>query len=225
MATTLQKYLGNGLYTIPEAAMYARVPTRMMARWLFGSDAGESVLTPEFDPSDKQVSFLDFVQTLAIREIRIWRKVSLPKIRSAIKVAEKTFGLKYPFARKHCAYLLNDELVIKPPPGDELFEIAGSQGQGLFPFVEGYLKSLSFSDAGLANLYNIYKFADVQIVMNPKVHFGEPMLPSGYSAATICDAIRAEGGIQEAAKVFGIPEEEVGAAYKFFVEHLGKTAA
>ena len=225
MATTLQKYLGHGLYTLPEAAMYARVSTQKMARWLFGSGTGESVLTPQFDPSEKQVSFLDLVQTLAIREIRIMKKVSLPKIRNAIKVAEKTFGLNYPFARKHCAYLLGDDLVLEPPPGDELYEIERYQGQGAFRFVEGYLENLTFSKCGLANLYNIYKFANVQIVMNPKVHFGEPMLPSGYSAATICDAIKAEGGVPEAAKVYGIPVQEADAAYKFFVEHLGKSAA
>lgn len=224
MATTLHKYLGNGLYTLPEAALYARVSTRMMARWLLGSDAGEPVLISQFDPADKVVTFLDFVQTLAIREIRITKKVPLQKIRNALRLAEQNFNLDHPFARQHCAYLLNEELVIAPP-GGEYVEVAGSQGQRLFRFVESYLEQLSFSKSGLANLYSIYKSADVQIVMDPKVHFGEPMLPSGYSAAVIWEAIEAEGGLQEAASVYGIPREEVEAAYKFFVNYLGKTAA
>jgi hypothetical protein len=225
MVTALQKYLGNGLYTIPEAALYARVSTQLMTRWLMGSAVGESVLVPQFGTSDKLVTFLDFVQTLAIREIRIVHKIPLPKIRNAIRLAEEQFKLDYPFARKHCAYLLDEELVIRPPPGKELFEVAGRQGQKLFRFVESYLENLSFSDSGLANLYSIYKSADVKIVMNPKVRFGEPTLPSGYSAATIWEAIEAEGGVQEAAKVYGIPREEAEAAYKFFVDYLGKTAA
>ena len=35
---TLQKYLGNGLYTITEAAQYARVKEGLLRRWLFGTD-------------------------------------------------------------------------------------------------------------------------------------------------------------------------------------------
>lgn len=61
--------------------------------------------------------------------------------------------------------------------------------------------------------------------MDPHTRFGEPLLPSGYTAMTIWDAIRAEGGIDRAAKAYGIPKEEAQAAYQFVVDHLGKTSA
>ncbi len=232
MVAKLRKFLGLGLYTLSEAALYARVPVRMMQRWVFGSGAGEAVIDPEFGCNDRIVSFLDLVQTLAIREIRLQRRIPLPKFRQAIKVARDDFKLDYPFARAHCTYYDGAEIIIRPPrggdqPGEDFVEASGKhRAQKLFPFVELYLTDLGFSKAGLANLYNIYRSpAQVLIKMDPELRFGEPLLPSGYTAMSIWESIRAEGSIERAASVNGIPVEEAQAAYKFFVDFLGKAAA
>jgi molybdenum-dependent DNA-binding transcriptional regulator ModE len=195
----------------------------MLSRWVFGTQQGARVITPQFQTDAKLVSFLDFVQTLAIREIRLQKEVSLSKIRQAIELA-KDIGMEYPFARKHCTYLLGGEVVIKSP--EVIVEASGThRGQRLFTFVETYLESLGFNERGLANLYTIYEWDAVPIKMRPGIRFGEPLLPSGYSAAEIWNAIQVEGGIAEAAKAYGIDEKEVLAAYRLFVVHLGKTAA
>lgn len=226
-----KQILGSGLYSVAEAALYARVSTPMMSRWLFGSKSGSPVIEPQYGRNDERhVSFLDLVQTLAVREIRIQRKVPLVKFRQAIELARTHFSLDYPFARQHCTYLLNDELVIRPQPDkDDFIEASGRhRGQRLIPFVEMYLKDLSFNIEGLANSYLIYKSGHenpVKVTMDPQHRFGEPLLPSGYSALTIWDAIRAEGGIRQASDAYGVPVEEVETAHRFVVDHLGKTAA
>lgn len=230
MAAKANKYLGNGLYTVAEAALYCRVSTSMMTRWLFGSKAGRSVLDPEFGKKERFVSFLDLVQTLAIREIKIQEKVPLVKFRQAIKLAKDKLNIDHPFARHHCTYLYNDELVIRTDDEkDKFVEASGKHcGQPLLAFVEMYLKSLEFNPDGLAYKYKIFTSKHkkpVTITMDPHVRFGEPLLPSGYTAMTIWEAIRSEGGIERAAKVYGIPEDEADTAYQFVVEHLGKRAA
>jgi hypothetical protein len=230
-ATKLEKFLGNGLYTVPEAALYARVTTGMMRRWLFGGKGGEAVIDTQFKDDEKLVTFLDFIQTLAIREIRLQRQLPLVKFRQAIAEAKKRFHLTHPFARRHCTYLYRDELVIRPNrEKQEYFEASGTQrGQSLFPFVEMYLDDLSFDSNGLANRFQIYTYQassklSVPITMDPQFRFGEPLLPSGYTPMAIWDAINAEGGIDRAAKVYGIPKEEAEASYQFIVNHLGKAA-
>jgi hypothetical protein len=221
-----KKYLGSGIYTVSEAALYARVAPQLMARWLFGSARGIAVIDPQFDPRDRLVSFLDLVQTLAIREIRIQKRLPLVKFRQAIKSAKDYLHLDHPFARRHCTYLWGEDLVIRSPDNDEFLEASGKyRGQVLFPFVETYLEHLDFAEDGLAHLYNIYKSRDVSIIMNPKIRFGEPLLPSGYSAMNVWESITTEGGIGEAARVHGISKEEVEAAYGFVVDYLGKAAA
>ncbi len=226
MSKSLQKFIGNGLYTIAEAALYARVKDGLLRRWLFGSDERQAVFDPQFGSQEKLVSFLDLVQTLAIREIRLMHNVPLSKFRQAIRKARKEYQVDYPFARQHFTYLLGKELVIKL--ADEKYvEVSGKHaGQPLLTgIVEMYLKELTFSGSGLASSYNIFTSQDrVPIVMNPERRFGEPLLPSGYSAKCIWDAIKAEGGIENAAKAYGIHKEEVEAAYRLF-DHLGATVA
>ncbi len=229
MIAKLQKKLGTGIYTISEAALFARVSPPLLARWLFGNKRGESVVVPQYDPHEKLVGFLDLVQTLAIREIRLQKKIGLQKIKQAVKFAKDHLGMSYPFAMRHVTFLLGDTLVIKRSSDDmdEFIEASGAhRGQKLFNFVEFYLKDLSFDVNGLASRYQIFKSADnVEITMDPRFRFGEPLLPSRYSAMTIWESVLVEGGIEPASKAYGIPKEEVEAAYKFVVNYLGRTAA
>ena len=135
MVTSVKQYLGNGLYTLSEAALYARVSPTALNRWLFGAGGRDPVIVPQFGSDEKLVSFLDLVQTLAIREIRLQRKVPLAKFRQAIKIAKDKFGLDHPFARQHFSYLFGDELVIQPSQGEYVEASGKDKGQRLLPFV------------------------------------------------------------------------------------------
>ncbi len=194
----------------------------MISRWLFGSKHGQSVIDPQFGSKERFVSFLDLVQTLAIREIRRQEKsLTLSKFRQAVETAKDTLNIDFPFARQHCTYLnQNNELVIRPDPERNSFvEVSGKhRGQHLISFVEMYLKRLQFNPEGLAYRYNIFTSqheTPITITMDPHIRFGEPLLPSGYTALNICHAIRVEGGISQAAKAYGIRVEEAEAAYQF----------
>jgi hypothetical protein len=178
VATKTSTYLGEGLYTVAEAALYCRVSTAVMGRWLFGTKAGKAVLNPQFGGKERFVSFLDLVQTLAIREIRNQHRVPLTKFRQAIQLAKTKLDLEYPFARQHCTFLLGDTLVIRPDPDKEnYFEASGKQrGQQLLPFVEMYLTRLKFNPEGLAHKYRIFESrhpSPVAVTMDPHVRFGE----------------------------------------------------
>jgi hypothetical protein len=226
MTSRVEQYVGNGLYTVEEAALFARVSTAMMSRWLFGTRSGKPVVRPQFGRGDKLVSFLDLIQTLAIREIRLQHRVPLAKFRQAIDEAERR-RLTYPFARSHCTYLKPDgELVIRTDPyADSFVEASGKhRGQRLIPFVEMYLKDLTYDAAGLAKDFRIFRYGNVSVTMDPDRRFGEPLLPSGHSAVTIRRAVTAEGGLERAAKAYGIPLAEVETAYHFY-DFLNANAA
>lgn len=225
MGTTIRKYIGNGLYTVREAARYARVTESMMRRWLFGTKGHDPVIDRQFGSEDRLVTFLDLVQTLAIREIRLQYDVPLRKFREAIRWVKEERGIEHPFARKHFTYLLGKELVIALSKGEFVQASGKHPGQRLLPFVEMYLDNLTFDRDGLANRYQIFTSDDqVPIVMDPGRRLGEPLLPSGYTAMCLWEAIQAEGGIADAARAYGIPREEVAAAYKFF-DYLAPAAA
>src|SRR5690349_307789 len=98
--------LGVGIYTVAEAAFYARVHPTTLHRWLYGTADGEAVLRPEIE-DEKIVTFVDFVEALAVRAIRLEHKLSLSKIRQAVKVATDTYGVLHPLAREHITYLFD----------------------------------------------------------------------------------------------------------------------
>jgi uncharacterized protein (DUF433 family) len=224
MAYSVKELLGVGVYTVAEAAMYAHVPTGVMRRWIWGTKSGASVVRPELrlDADETLVTFLDFVQSMAIRSIRKATKdrpaVPLEKIRETIEQAHERYGITYPFARKHSTYLLGREIVLRVDGLGEVQTSGANKHQLVEPKIaELYLHDLSFDSSGLAQSYVAARDGDMQIVMNPRSRFGEPYLSTcGITASSIWNAVQAEGGIEGAARAYEITVEEVHFAAKYY---------
>lgn len=237
--------LGVGLYSPSEAALYARVTTNLMKRWLYGNKRGESVIEPQFGQTEeKDVTFLDFVQALAIRRIRRERPgISLQTIREAYFRAKEEFKQPYPFAldsthvglfgppdepKKQVIWLC----VGKDEEGaNKYFQLTGKKfgNQMLGEIVRGYAYRLIFDDTTrLAKKFLAYptsQDASEYIVMDPAVRFGEPFLEScGYTARTLYDAYQSEGTPGRAADVYGVKPEQIALVVEYF-DYLKPNAA
>jgi len=224
--------LGKGIFTLAEAAFLARVRTQTMTRWLFGDLRGDSVIASEFSEQDENVvSFLDFVQALAIRAIRVRHKVPLQRIRQAYEEAQEKYNVKYPFATQHTTFLLGDSNTIVIHLGnDDYRELAGpSKGNRMITqVVEPYLHDLRF-DGKIASEYCAWPPRAAndarRVIMNPKRSFGEPIITtSGYTAQTLWEAYGVEGGTEAAARAFGISTDDVELACEYY-DHLKGTSA
>ena len=218
---TGKNLLGLGLYTPSEAALYARVHPSTMGRWIHGNQMGKAVINPQLvnDP-DRTVTFLDFVQALAIRAIRREHKVPLPKIRNAVELVRSTYNIDYPFAMKHKTFLLGNEILIEIPAfGRDLIQVSGKhKKQGVMRKVaELYMKDLSFtSDGDLASAYQAFKHAGQKIIMDPSRQFGQPLVERcGYPALVLVEAYRSEGSISGAAKAYGLRKTDIELALRY----------
>jgi uncharacterized protein (DUF433 family) len=239
----LREKIGRGIYTPSEAALYARVQTQLLNRWLH-SKGGESVIEPEFGREDKELSFLDFVQALAIRSIKNTHGISLEKIREAYLRARDQYSVRYPFAMKHRTFLFGEtddttaenkarrrkkrlELVIRLE-GEKYVQLTGKEHDNLLiaEIAEVYMLDLTYEGpGGVANEYRPLTFRDRAILMNPNIHFGQPVVEScGYSVFTLFDSYKAEGGVDAAAKVYGVEREDVELALKY-VDFLQRPTA
>jgi len=233
---TADKLLGIGLYSVSEAALYARVAPSLMARWVFSTSHGVSVIEPELgNTEEKIVTFLDFVQALAIRRIRQERRIPLTKIRDAYFRARDKYGVKYPFA------LESTRIGLFGPPDDPrrqeificldkddgevqaYFQLTGKQrdNQLIGEVVRTYAHRLVFDPGtGLALRYIAYPTggaAAEQIIMDPAIRFGEPYFrSSGYTARTLYDAYRSEGMPERAAEIYGVGKDQIELAIEFF---------
>jgi hypothetical protein len=208
----------KGIFTPAEVALFAKLHGSTVQRWFFGNHMGRAVLPPTGD-GEKTLSFWDFVQAIAIRTIRRERKVPLSKIREAVERAERDYGLTNIFARPHQTVLFAGEIFIYPKDTDAPVQITGKKPHqmAMRPLVEPYQRDLAFDEQGLARLFTAFRFADQEVVIDPAVRFGEPYVPScGYSARTLHDAVLSEGGVPEAAKAFGVSEEAVEVAFRYY---------
>jgi uncharacterized protein (DUF433 family) len=239
----IREKLGRGIYTPSEAALYARVQTRLLNRWLY-SKGGEPVIEPEFGHTDKGVSFLDFVQALAVRDIRNTFGVPLEKIREAYELARKHYKVKYPFAMRHKTFLFGEkeydptdaagrkkkrrlEVVIRLDD-ESLVQLTGKERGNLMiaEVSQLYMLDLTFEGkGGVADSYRPLRLGIHSVLMNPKVRFGEPIIETcGYSAMALYDSYKAEGTIDAAAKVYGVERAEVELAIKY-VDYLQRPTA
>jgi len=211
-----------GLYTPSEAAYLARVSTQMMKRWIHGSKSGIAAVRAQLtDDSEKMITFLDFIQTLAIRAIRKdnTHRITLQKIREFIRVAKDEYGIDYPFARRHTTYAFNDDIVLSLS-GEEsrIIQITGRyKNQDMIrPVVELYMEDLSYDPSGLARKYTPFSYHNREIIINPEIRFGEPILyPSGISAFALTDAARSEGSIEAAAEAYEVDRDDIIASLKY----------
>ncbi|MFH1108520.1 MAG: hypothetical protein V1790_04880 [Planctomycetota bacterium] len=218
--------LGLGLYTPAEAAFYARVPVQTLNRWFYGNAQGRLVAEPRFSRDERLVTFLDFVQALAIRNARVNYSVPLNTIREGIDRAKREYAVEYPLARRRTIHLFGKDLYIELE-GADYHKITGTnRRQGVMKtVVELYMDDLGFDASGVANSYVAFKWARGDaalrtIRMDPSLRLGEPIVENcAISARTLWEACQAEGGLTEAARVYGVDIADVDAACRY-IDHL-----
>jgi len=224
VASTGNELLGVGLYSVAEAALYARITTGMMERWLHGDRKGAAVLRPQL-ANERIVTFLDFIQALAVRAIRLEHHVPLPKIRQAVETSRRDFGVAYPLAMAHTTYLFGDDLVIRLGE-DDYVQVSGeaSRNRMITKIVEFYMTDVSFDpESRLARKFCLFAWRDFQATMDPEVRFGEPIVATcGYTARALWEAYNAEGSIEAAASAYGVQPLEVEFAIRCYDHLLGK---
>jgi uncharacterized protein (DUF433 family) len=198
-----------------------------LVRWFKGDDYCRRVIPLE---EVKIISFLDFVQALAIRNLRVHYNIRLQDIRDAVDRASEEHGISHPFAHKHTTFLFEKKIWIQPA-GKLLTQISGrGHGQiGLTPIIENFYKDISFdSDTGFAVAYKAfertYASGSHKIVMNPKLRFGEPILDdSGYTPQALFEAAKTEGSEKAAARNYGVSVDQIKICIEYY-DYLSASA-
>lgn len=217
IATQSKSWEQLGAYTPDQAARLLGVRPGMVQRWIYGDGLGSAALLAQFpDHVGELVTFIDFIQTMAIRDIRQQKQLSLQKIRKTVEAAKK-HGIDYPFARQHTTYVFNDDVVLRLND-DRLIQVTGKyKEQDLIkPVVERYMEDLGFDDHGLASSYVPMQRGFRKVVYQPNINYGAPtIMPCRYTVSTLLDAVEAEGGIEQAANICDVNTEDVRLAVDY----------
>jgi uncharacterized protein (DUF433 family) len=216
---------GRGLYTVSEAALYARMSSQTAHAWFWPSKRSsrlrEAIIV---DDDSRYLTFAEFAEAVAIRFLRHHYKVSLQGVRDAIDyVKENHPNIEFPLTQQRSKIRVYQKQLYIYMDGDDInpVQISGrSIGQKHFTeCFMGYLKDFSFNAAGLVDNYLAFRHKDQSIIMNPHRNMGTPMVEgTGFSAQTLHSAVIQEGSIERAARAYEVTTEAIEAAFNYWDE-------
>jgi len=216
----------TGLYTVAEAALYAKMPVNTLGYWLYGDKNHPALRGAQIAKEEGRfLTFLEFVEALAIRTLRHTYNLPLQQIRTALEIAKKEYSIEYPFANKdHKTILCGKELniIISGNPNPVQLTGKNKRQQSFRPCVEPFMRDLVFDDKKTAKEYIAYRYlvpneqTTINIVMNPRYCFGDPIVQgTGYRAETLWQAAVAEGSEEKAAEYYEANVNQVIAACRY----------
>ncbi len=220
---------GKGLYSLSEAAFYAKMPQATLSSWFFGRKGRDAYRDHSLpDEVQRFLTFDEFIEAVAIRSLRNEHKFSLQEILDALKFAEDTWQIRHIFSHpRHRAAVEPGQkgLFIYLEGDEDPFQISKkrSRGQKQFqPMIQDYLKLLDFDASEHVISYKPAVLHGKTISMQPSLCFGEPIVKDAvYPVRVLYDAYKAEGGIKKAADLYEVDFASVQAAVEYW-ESLNK---
>jgi uncharacterized protein (DUF433 family) len=215
----------TGLYTIGEAAIYAKMPVTTLGYWLYG-DRNHPALRQTLIAKEEGrfLTFLEFVEALAVRTLRHTYNLPLQQIRTALDICKKEYKIEYPFSDKeHQTSISGKELLINFKDNPNPVQLTGrnKRQQSFRPCVEPFMRDLVFDNQRTAKAYIAHRYPvpneqTINIIMNPSYCFGDPVVDgTGYRAETLWKAAVAEGSEAKAAEFYEVSVNQVIAACRY----------
>lgn len=178
------------MYTIPEAAQFARLSPSTVRRWFKGRDGRPPVREPAYKSSQglQYLSFLDLVEVRVVGWL-YELKVDWKKVRLGYKYATDELQIERPFAR---ADICSDgQSVYIERAAKPLIDLAASNGQQVSEFIRQHVEQFEFDSKTKAALrWHISE----GVLIDPARSFGQPIaLNSGLPADMLYNAYKANG--------------------------------
>ena len=219
--------LGRGVYSMAEAAAYARLPYPTVYSW-FNPDAksGREPLfqsdLPDID-GGMALSFLDLVDVLVAGHLRT-KKLPLQRIRVWYRALQEQWKLSHPFCHQRLRLDTGTrELFLELEAAEGLSDFAEvlSGQQYAKHVIEPFLSHIDYEEE-LARAWRIHR----GIVIDPAVSFGKPAIEGrGITTHVVYNEFTANDRDADfVARLYGIPRERVQDAVDF-EEHYRKAAA
>ena len=133
------------------------MPLNTLNYWHYGTKSRQPIRESEIQKEEgKFVTFLEFVEAVAIRSLRQERNIPLPKIREAIKEAQDKYQIKYPFAQQvHKTVVVGKDIHILLGEDATNVTMVGLSGRdkaqkSFKPFLEPYMENMRFNSEKVA---------------------------------------------------------------------------
>jgi len=221
-----QSLLGQGVYSVQEAARITHVPAPRIRRWLAGYTFKSGGTVRSSPPlwqrqivSDDSVA-LSFRDLLEIRFVDAFLRhgVRLPVIRTAAEKAAEIIGDSHPFSTKQFKTDGRSIFaeIVQTSGEQSLLDLTKSQ-YAFKSVMEPFLfEGLEFPESGNQPLRWWPLGQDHRVVIDPERSFGQPIVaPESVPTAVLAHAFRAEGSIDAVAQWYEVDPRSVRDAVDF----------
>lgn len=199
------RYIGRGIYSIPEASRLARVPAARIRRWLIGyryrvrSELRWSrpIVEPLFDPLDGElaISFLDLIEVRFVNAF-IESGVSWKVLRTVYDKAVELVGHRRPFSTRRFktdGRTIFAEITARPPA---TLDLAAGQ-MGFWAVIAPFYKDIDIDRDEVSRWWPVPNHKAV--VIDPSRNFGQPIVAKyGVPTRVLYNAYAAEGKSSDA---------------------------
>jgi len=215
----------TGCYSVQEAAHLLQLPTSTVRAWVRGqryeTRAGARAAAPVIridDPRKQSLSFRNLVELHVLASIRRRHRISLSKVRAAVRYLERKFEDEHPLASRR---MLTDGKDLLVTEVGKLLNASRNGQIEIEAIVGRFLDRVEHDAEGLpARLYPVTtREAEPDtrlIVLDPRVQFGRACLAQGrVPTAEIAERFDAGEAIDSLADDFGTSRESIEAALRF----------
>lgn len=183
--------LGQGIYSIPDAARIIRADPRSVRRWTVGYHRNQQISHGPVLLSEvatlEGVEFLTFTQLIETLFIALFRKnkIAMPIIRAAAKNAAQLFGNDHPFAVESLRTDGKNIFHLDPgqiDPDDERLtrdEILRDLARGqtvMLDLAEPYFRAIEYKDFTASEYWPMGR--NRHVVIDRQRNFGQPIDPN-----------------------------------------------
>jgi uncharacterized protein (DUF433 family) len=202
------------IFTLREAAGYLGVPKSTVHQWA-RPGTGKAPLITVFAHRgrDATVPFVGFAEAYVLSAFRK-AGVPLQRIRPAVEVLSRQIGIEHALASRRLytdgAEVLFDYATERHD--DEVLElVAPRTGQYQFSeLVREYLTRITYGDDGWASHVQLPAYGHAEVVVDPEVAFGLPVLTNGGARVEdLVDRFLAGETLTDIADDFGVPLGQV----------------
>lgn len=206
-------------YPVAEAARYVKVPAATLRSWVVGREYETTSGTRHFPalvtPASREplaLSFYNLVEAHVLRALRTTHSVSIPKVRTAIRVAEQELGLARLLLRKE---LCTSARQLFLDTYGQLIELSPSGQLAMREMLQAYLSRIEWDRHKFpVRLYPFitreHSSADQPIVIDPAIGFGRPIIQKrAIATATIAQRIDAGETVAELAEDYDLTAADI----------------
>ena len=204
-------------YSVPEAALYLRLPKSTLRAWIGRQINFEPLITPAQE-KPLALSFINLIEAYVLASIRREYRLSMNKIRKGLDFISQMYPSDNPLAEKDFE---TDGLSLFLREADLVYDISRGSGQiVLEDIIKEYMQRIERDLHGLP--IKLYPFSGTgkpdeprSILIDPKISFGRPILSNtSIPVEIIVERYRAGESMRELAGDYECNQEKIEEAIR-----------